>query len=244
MTKPKYKNAKSARKKIPFRYPSIKTEAQKYVGEQCVAFQKYDGSNLWFKWTQEKGWQHFGTRKFYITADHKLFGPAYKIFLEKYADGILSVCRRYKEYRNTKEVIAFCEYYGANSFSGIHQPLDKKELKLFDVYLTGIDFVSPHNFLHHFGKLDTAEVVFQGTLSLEFIVDVYNDKYNVNEGVVIKGNKLKRRRKGVNEFEVWMAKVKTQSYLQELNDICGENPDLKKEYEEMVHLHRNLSSNS
>jgi len=43
-------------------YPSIRGPAFEQLGQPCVAFHKYDGSNLRFLWQEAKGWFRFGTR--------------------------------------------------------------------------------------------------------------------------------------------------------------------------------------
>jgi hypothetical protein len=225
---------------IPFRYPSIQGPESRYLSQPCVAFEKYDGSNLYFAWEQGKGWTEFGTRRFRITPDHELFGHAWELFNAKYAKGIVGVMRQYRDYRNTKRLIAFCEYFGPNTFAGLHHPGDEMELKLFDIYLPDADFVSPVDFSTHFGQLDIAPVIYQGAFNWQFVLDVYNGKYPVREGAVAKGRMVKRRRKGVNEYEVWMAKFKTKAYLEALQQRAGANPDLQREYEEMQQMHSAL----
>lgn len=56
--------------------------------------------------------------------------------------------------------------------------------------------------------------------------------YPVAEGVVAKGVHSRRQRKGKAEQEVWMAKVKTRAWLEELARRAGESEDLRKEYEQ------------
>lgn len=201
---------------IPFRYPSIQGPEGRYLNQPCLAFEKYDGSNLYFAWEQGKGWAEFGTRRFRITPDHEIFGPAWDIFNSKYAKGIIEVIRRYRDYRNIRRLIAFCEYFGPNSFSGLHHPGDEMDLKLFDIYIPDADFVSSVDFRAHFGQLDIPPVIYEGPFTWKLVLDVYTGKYPVQEGAVAKGRTVKRRRKGVNEYEVWMAKFKTKAYLEEL----------------------------
>jgi hypothetical protein len=61
--------------------------------------------------------------------------------------------------------------------------------------------------------------------------DVQAGKYPVTEGVVAKGLRTRRQRKGKMEQEVWMAKVKTRAWLEELARRSGESEDLRQEYE-------------
>lgn len=224
-------------KRIPFRYPSIGGPQGQYIGEPCLLFEKHDGSNLYFLWDQAEGWKEYGTRRYPLTPDHKMFGPAWTRFQEKYADDILAATRQHREYRNAKQLIAFCEYFGPNTFAGLHAQGDTLDVKLFDIYLPETGFVSPVDFRDNFGHLDIPKVLYEGPLTWELVLDVYNGKYPVGEGVVAKGHSLKRKRKGSDEYEVWMAKFKTKAYLEELQRRAGENPDLQREYEVMQEMH-------
>ena len=208
------------------RYPSIAgVHKSNLIGQPCVAFEKYDGSNLQFSWNQAQGWYRSGTRKRTIESDNPLFGSAIKMFHDKYAKGIIEVMRRHKEYRNAKSITAFCEFYGENTFSGLHEDGDPKHLKLFDLSIDDEKFVLPKDFVHHFGSLDIATVLYEGEFTKEFVELVRTGAIDCNEGVVAKGVTKNQRRKGKTEQEVWMVKIKTQKWLDELQRRASESPD-------------------
>ena len=207
------------------RYPSIVGMHQSNViGQPCIAFEKYDGSNLQFSWDQNQGWHRSGTRKRTVEPDNPLFGSAIKMFQDKYADGIINSVRRHKEYRNAKSLTAFCEFYGDNTFSGLHVASDEKRLKLFDI-LIDEKFVLPRDFVYHFGELDIATVLYEGEFSKAFVDRVRAGEFDCGEGVVAKGVTKTQRRKGKTEQDVWMVKIKTQSWLDELQRRASESPD-------------------
>jgi len=216
------------------RFPSIEGPYFDVIGQQCIAFHKYDGSNLQFKWSQQDGWHQFGTRKRTIDDQNPLFGSAIATFMSKYSDKILSTFRKHKEYRNAKSLVAFCEFYGEHTFSGLHREREDKSLKLFDILIPDQGFVLPNNFRTHFGHLDIAEVVYEGQLTKQFINDVYIGKYPVTEGVVAKGVSQTQRRKGKTETNTWMVKVKTQSWLDELARRAGDSPNLRQELDDNI----------
>jgi hypothetical protein len=161
-----------------------------------------------------------------------MFGPAIEMFHRHYARGILETLRRFKEYRGIRELVAFCEFFGSGTFSGLHQEGAPKQIVLFDIYLPGRGFVLPRDFMTHFGHLPIARVVYEGSFTRSFIEDIQAGKYPVSEGVVAKGVHNRRQRKGKAELEVWMAKVKTRAWLEELARRSGESEDLRKEYEQ------------
>ncbi len=216
------------------RYPSIDGPDDEVIDQPCLAFHKYDGSNLQFKWTQKEGWCQFGTRKRAIDTENPLFGVAVSMFMTKYADPLLACVRRYKEYRNVKSLVAFCEFFGAHTFSGLHRDNEPKELRLFDIYLCDQGFVPPRHFQDHFGHLDTAEMVYDGPLTKQFMADIYRGNFPVKEGVVAKGVTTTQRRKGKTEQQVWQVKIKTRAWLDELARRAGEASELKQELEDNI----------
>ena len=78
----------------------------------------------------------------------------------------------------------------------------------------------PELFIKLFEPFGIPKVVFQGKFTGQLFKDVRDDKYKVNEGVVVKG---------VVNGQVYMAKIKTEAYLQKLKEKFG---DKWKEYGE------------
>ena len=207
------------------RYPSIDGPNIDAIGQSCIAFEKYDGSNLQFSWNQSDGWYRNGTRRRTVLPDNPLFGSAIEMFQKKYAKGILDTIRRYKEYRNTKSLTAFCEFHGEKTFSGLHADGDPKHLTLFDIMIDDQNLVLPADFKSHFGHLDIAKIVYEGELTREFIEQIRLGKIVSGEGVVAKGVATSVRRKGKTERTAWMVKIKTQIWLDELARRAGDSPD-------------------
>jgi len=123
----------------------------------------------------------------------------------------IEVAKRIKEIeRNVQSAIVYTEFFGPNSFTGMHKADDEKELKLFDVNLYKRGIMNPRDFVKNFGDLPfAAEVVYKGNLNQEFINDVRDGVYashGVVEGVVAKG-------------ENFMCKIKTKAYLEKLKEI-------------------------
>jgi hypothetical protein len=70
-------------------YPSVEGPTFAVLGAPCVAFEKYDGSNLRFFWDQKRGWHSTGTRYRWFKAATPTFGPAVELFQRDYARGIV-----------------------------------------------------------------------------------------------------------------------------------------------------------
>ena len=185
-----------------------------------MGFEKLDGSNIRIKYTPKKEFCLFGSRHTLFDEKHPHLGEVVGIFREDLAEELLKVFR--KEFRNEKEIICFGEFLGENSFAGLHKKEDKKEFYLFDILLkkkNWYEFVTPKEFIKTFGQVvKIPKVVYEGNFNDELIKNVREGKYNVKEGVVAKGT----NKRGDYRGKVWMAKIKTTSYLTELKRIFGQ----------------------
>lgn len=205
---------------------STKTEAV-IIGTPCVAFYKYDGSNLRFEWNRKKGWYKFGTRRRLFDRTDEEYGQAIDLFNSKYADGIVTALKGHKLYRHAESCIAYAEFFGPHTFAGKHDPEflgvesnDPKELVLFDVNIHKRGFISPKDFVGLFGSMPIAEVIYQGPFSPDFIDAVRNGEFPVKEGIIAKGG---------TGHDLWMRKVKTLEYLDQLKTRF---PDIGKRWED------------
>lgn len=194
-------------------YPEI-PGPQKAPRGPCIAFYKYDGSNLRFEFSRKRGWWKFGTRRRLFGTNDPEFGPAIHIFQETYADNIAKVFRDNKEYRGVDIATAFCEYFGPSSFSCYQDWKEPHELMLFDVEIHKRGYVLPRDFVRNFGHLKSAQVVYEGNFNEQFVNDVCEGKYPVAEGVVAKG--IIDGKRSNPQHGLWLAKIKTKWWLEEL----------------------------
>lgn len=194
------------------KYPSILTikEAGFPKITNCIAFDKIDGSNLRFEYNK-KQWNKFGTRHHLFDETDDVFGVAIDIFRNKWQDDITKILLK----ERISQCIVFMEFYGENSFAGVHVPEDKKHLKFFDINIYKKGLMPSREFLKLFGHLDIPEVIYEGNLNKQFVLDVENGLYNINEGVVCKG--------GNKQNNMWMRKIKTIEYLNKLKGDLNEN---------------------
>jgi RNA ligase len=196
-------------------YPKI-SDSKNSPLKQCIAFEKYDGTNLHWVWESELGWYAFGTRRDRFDLDdrgiaefnvaHPGLSEAPKLFLKDFANPLATIFLNNSQY-NCPEITVFTEFFGLNSFAGMHQKDDPKQLILFDVQ-TELGIISPFQFIDDFSGLNIARVVYRGKLTGKFIDDVREVKYDVAEGVVCKG--------GSSSKDLWMVKIKTHAYMQRL----------------------------
>lgn len=199
-----------------FRYPKMPGPAGAQLGA-CVAFEKLDGTNVF--WKREAGWwTTFGLRSggypwiadgiSEFRAKYPPQADAPDVFAETLADPLAELLDGLGG-----PAIAFTEFLGSSSFAGSHQPGEPKRLVLFDVWLEEHGFLGPELFVERFGSLPIPRVLFRGKFSGKLTEDVRAGKFGVGEGAVIKGG---------DGPTVWMAKVKTQAYLERLKASFGE----------------------
>lgn len=196
-------------------YPSIVGPSKSPQGP-CLAFYKYDGSNLRFEWSKKRGWWKFGTRKRLFDANDVEYGGAIKLFQETYADELEKVFKNNKNYRGIEIATVFCEWFGPSSFAGYHDWEEPHEVMLFDVEIHKKGMVLPRDFVKDFGHLKIAEVIYEGNFCKQFVQDVKEGKYPVAEGVVAKGIILGK--KSNPQHGLWLSKVKTLWWLNELKN--------------------------
>jgi hypothetical protein len=201
-------------------YPSIPAatdllaKPEDYLGRPFVAFDKLDGSNVRAEWDRKKGWHQFGSRRRLLDPSQPFLGQAIRLILDTYADGLAKAFTDDPALRGPKEATAYFEFLGPRSFAGLHDPADLGvpqnepfRVVLIDVNLHKRGFVTADQFVERFGQLDIPRVVHRGELTREFIQDVRAGRFGTGEGVVCKGGEGHGR---------WMAKVKTDAYLQRL----------------------------
>jgi hypothetical protein len=203
--------------RVKLAYPKI-PDSKNSPLEKCIAFEKYDGTNLHWVWESELGWYAFGTRRDRFDLDergiadfnaaHPGLETAAELFIRDFAQPLAAIWRSNPDY-HSPEITVFTEFFGDRSFAGMHQQDDPKRLVLFDV-ATQLGIVEPERFVRDFSAVNIARVVYSGKLTGKFIEDIRTGKYDVEEGVVCKGK---------NANGIWMVKVKTTAYMNRLKQV-------------------------
>lgn len=206
--------------KVDLVYPKIPENSNKFF-DKCIAFEKYDGTNLHWRWTLSDGWHLFGTRRtqFKLNSvgidefnlEHSELKNAVNIFNEQFRDSLtVFLCQHVRYFYNKMDI--FTEFYGPNSFAGGHSWNDEdngdQKLVIIDVAKND-KIIPPQTLIDDFGTFNIAKVIYTGKYSGQFAEDVRNGKYDVDEGVVCKG---------LVDGEVFMTKVKTKDYLKRLKN--------------------------
>ncbi len=208
--------------RVQLAYPKI-PDSKNCPLERCIAFEKYDGTNIHWIWEIELGWYAFGTRRNRFDLDdmgiaefnaaHPGLEQAPDIFSRDFASQLTTIFQENQQY-NCPEITVFTEFFGLNSFAGMHKHEDQKQLVLFDVQTDG-GIIIPQQFVQDFNELNIARIIYRGKLTGKFINHVREGKYGVTEGVVCKG--------GNNPNNLWMVKIKTNAYMCRLQQAFKEN---------------------
>ena len=203
-------------------YPSI-LHAGKAPHHQCIAFEKLDGSNIRVKYTRKRGFCQFGSRTQMLDESHPILGGSIVYFSNNLAEKVEQIVT--DKWKNEREVMLFGEWFGPHSFAGYHEKTDIEnglmKLVLFDCMVSHKNrkFLLPQEFIKIFGSvIPIPTVVYEGNLNDEFVKDVRAGLFPVDEGVVCKGCE----RTGAARGNVWMAKIKTQAYLDKLFNKFGQ----------------------
>jgi hypothetical protein len=195
-------------------YPSINGPS-KAPKQSCIAFYKYDGSNLRFEYSRKhKTVTKYGTRRRLFDHTDEVFGSAVQIWHDQIEPQLLDVIK--KHYREVEKITFFCEFLGPNSFAGQHEPTDPKELVLIDVELHKKGFISPRDFVNIFGGFDfSSQVVYEGNMNDQLVTDVRSgsvEGIELDEGIVCKGG---------SGHSLWRCKIKTDAYKEKLKEMYG-----------------------
>lgn len=197
--------------RIDLAYPKI-TGTKNFPAKNCIGFYKYDGSNISFCWSKNKGFYAFGTRKtrFDLTSEGiEDFNAAHPGLEEVFPtfDSKFKTIQNHNGLSEYDNLIFFTEFLGDSSFAGQHKPGEPKKLILFDVQ-TEKGFVPPEEFIKCFDSItDIASVFYEGKYTGQLVNDIRNGKYNLHEGAILKAYK--------NDV-IYMAKVKTNAYMEKL----------------------------
>lgn len=187
-------------------YPSIETKGR--MGEPCYVFHKYDGSNLRAEWSNKKGWHKFGTRTRLMDETDLQFPDAIELWW-KILDGVFADFYPLMQKKNIKDVTVFGEYFGSNSFAGVHVE-ESHQIKVFDVAINKV-FVAPKLFVEHIAGHYAPQHYGITNFNQSLIDSVKNGSFDtsLSEGVVCKGN---------TKNGVWRAKIKTLDWLTKLKE--------------------------
>ena len=191
-------------------YPSIPRangQAFRFI-PWAYLFSKLDGSMVRAQYSKKQGFYKFGTKTCLMDTTTPIFGEAIPLFFDTWAEPLTRI---FKDNR-WNDAIVFCEFYGAQSFAGIHVPNDPKRLSLFDVDVDKRGIMGPRDFLKHFEKLPIADFLGIQNWNRELIEMIYESILpGVSfEGVVGKAGEGHQRITAKAKTKRWLDAVKAR----------------------------------
>lgn len=204
------------------------------LGEEVFAFNKLDGQNMCVKYIPKKQeFQSFGSRRMIIDESSEVLGDAVSFFKSSDIPVVLSEIvnenrGKHLEFNGIDEITFYFEWWGDNSFAGVHQPGDKMHLSLIDVFEKKKGLIEPKTYLKLFGGyncLEIPELILCDKLTNKFIESIEENDWTemcsgyptVKEGVVIT-----RSTRLPGQF-LPKCKVKTKWWLDKLHSLYPEN---------------------
>lgn len=194
-------------------YPTI---ARDVVKQPIYAFDKLDGSNIRAEWSRKKGFYKFGKRHGLVGQDDPLLGEAQGLVESAWADDLDTVFRK----QRWTQAIAFFEFWGDNSFAGLHED-EEHRVTLIDIGYEKKGIMPPKEYLKLFGGLAIAQMLYHGNPNADFTDAVRGGSLPgmTFEGVVCKG-------KPVSPGRPLMFKVKNVQWIDKLKGRCGDDTKL------------------
>lgn len=193
-------------------YPSIFKLPCEFTAH---VFDKLDGSNLRFEWSKKRGWYKYGTRKRMFDESDEVFGEAIPLFHQTLASPIADIAKK----EQWQKVVVFAEFWGKESFAGLHVKDDPKRLTLFDVSPHQQGFLPPVKFRKLFeGVVDTPLYLGKYNWNKNFVDRIREEGL---EGITLEGV----IGKGIVKNNLVMAKAKTQVWLDKVKDLYKDDAD-------------------
>lgn len=187
-------------------YPSIpRSTGQDFQEFNAYVFDKLDGSNLRWEWARKSGWYKRGTRTRLFDATDTVFGPSIPLFAERLAEPLERIAKDQRWDR----MVVFTEFWGPQSFAGLHEPTDPKRLTLFDVNPHKKGLLGPRDFLKLFEGLDIPAYLGTQRWTRGFVDQVRRSEVPgvTEEGVVGKTGEGHKLVMAKAKTQVWIDKV-------------------------------------
>ena len=188
-------------------------------------FDKLDGNNIRAEWSRKQGWHKFGTRTGRIDHTDKVLGGVLAVFMAQQSEALTKMARD----ERWERVTVFGEYYGAQTFVGIHQPddVDPKHYTVFDICLgthPQEKILGPKQFLKLADKYQFGIPRYHGQFNWTrgFMTEVWEGRIDCAfEGVVGKSMERDELVLVKAKTQGWIAKVRAQYTAEEAEKIIN-----------------------
>jgi len=185
--------------------------------KDLYTFDKLDGSSLRWEYSKKRGWFKFGTRRRMFDESDPIFGIAIPLFMETLSEPL---ARIFTDQRWQK-VVVFTEFWGENSFAGLHEPEDTKHLTIFDVSPHQMGILGPKDFLKYFEEFGP-KYMGQQRWNKEFLELVRKSDSSlpiIFEGVVGKTTVKKKTEMYKAKTQAWVDRVRERYETKQAEEI-------------------------
>ena len=208
-------------------YPSIPLSVgQTFQDFQAYVFGKLDGCHVRVEWTRKTGWGKWGTRERRFDLSDALFAGAITAFTREVAEPLTKVVTGHRFRRLAGEgwdrIIAYGEYFGDQSFAGVHVPGDPTmRVRVFDLAMsrgTQMHLLGPQSFVRLVVEAGVPAAPYLGCYhwTRGFVDQIWRGELSgvpfTGEGVVGKAG---------NPYVEIMAKAKTQAWHDRVLQVHG-----------------------
>lgn len=183
-----------------------------YNNTTIFAFDKLDGSNIRVEYSEKKGFYKFGSREVLLDETSSDLGFCIELFHNTWKPILEEKIKKYSNILKDKTTFFF-ELVGTKSKFGFHNiGHDNFQLVLIDVSPFKNTYIPPDVFYEMFYDCNIPKLIYNGVITKEFVNDIIENKYDLSEGVIIKG--LICNKKGNNRLIY--TKIKTNKWFEEL----------------------------
>jgi hypothetical protein len=196
-------------------YPTISRDVR--YGRDYLVYDKVDGQNIRAEWSKKKGFYKFGSRQVLIG---DVESAAIEACVRELEPEFASIFKK----KRLDRVTCFFEWFGPNSFAGMHEPDDEMGVVLLDVWIPKRGILDPRDYEKWFrGKVPLPALLHRGNFNKVDEAAVRADCFKgvTFEGVVVKGHKPH------NQELPPMFKVKTQKWIDRVQERYGPKAEEK-----------------
>jgi hypothetical protein len=184
-------------------------------GFYVYMFDKLDGSQVRAEWKRDKGFWKYGSRNRLMDENSDpILGHSIEL-MDEFEDELTEIF----EDQHYQKVTCFFEFWGPNSFAGVHDEEDEGdfEVALFDVWPEDQGVTEPRLFWKRYGHLKTPELLYKGKASNEVYNEVIDGTLEgmTREGVVCKGSNQ-------GEKHPTMFKIKSEEWLDDVKEFADQ----------------------
>lgn len=197
-------------------YPEMASTIQRDI--DVYFFEKLDGSNIRAEWSPKRGFYKFGTRKRLLGEDDPMFGEAIGL-IRAQEDKLSRIFRTFKP----ENLISYFEFFGENSFAGLHEAEPHKTV-LLDVDIFKQGFLTPNQFIRSFeNEVEIPKFIHHGKANHEVEQCIREGRFPGAsfEGVVCKSTPPKKWALPI------LFKIKNQAWIDKVKERYGSRKDLE-----------------